>query len=333
MEKELYRYNPWWEQDLALLKGLYPRQVDSDRVLANLSNRQIVFLTGLRRIGKTSLMRMCIRHLIENTGIPAEHILYVSLDDYLLKDASILQIVEAFRKMHRLPPRQQVYLFLDGITFATDYELQLKNLYDQGHCKIFASSSSASLLKSRQAHLTGRNVTLEILPLDYPEYLRFKNLEVLASDAHLHESYFKDYLSTGGIPEYVLSGDEAYIRELVDYIIHKDIAAVHGIRQLQQLKDYFLMLMERSGKTMSISKVANVPGISNDTSKRFFDLFCDTYIVNPVSRFGKLNEQMVSPKKVYCCDTGIRTYYTGERDWGALFENYCYLRLKHLNLR
>lgn len=41
---------------------------------------------------------------------------------------------------------------------------------------------------------------------------------------------------------------------------------------------------------------------------------------------------MVSPKKVYCCDTGIRTFYTGERDWGALFENYCYLRLKHLNL-
>lgn len=276
---------------------------------------------------------MCILHLIEHLEIPAEHILYVSLDDYLLKDASILDIVEGFRKMQRLDKKQNVFLFLDEITYARDYELQLKNLYDQGHCKIFASSSSASLLKSSHAHLTGRSVALEILPLDYPDYLRFKKLEVLPSDAHLHESYFRDYLRTGGIPEYVLSGDDAYIRELMDNIIHKDIAALHGIRQLQQLKDFFLMLMERSGKTMSINKVAKVLGISNDTSKRFFDLFCNTNIVYPVSRFGKLNEQMVSPKKIYCCDTGIRTFYTGERDWGALFENYCYLRLKHLNLR
>ncbi len=130
MEKELFRYNPWWEKDLSLLKGLYPREAASDRVLANLNNRQVVFLTGLRRIGKTSLMRMCILHLIEHLEIPAEHILYVNLDDYLLKDASILDIVEGFRKMQRLDKNQNVFLFLDEITFVRDYELQLKNLYD-----------------------------------------------------------------------------------------------------------------------------------------------------------------------------------------------------------
>jgi len=332
MEKELYRYNPWWEETEEAFRDLYERPTLSEHLVAQLSNKQIVFLTGLRRVGKTSLMRICIRHLIEKMGIPPGQILYVSLDDFLLKDHSILHIVEEFRKMQRLSSKSQVYLFLDEITFAPDYELQLKNLYDQGYAKVFASSSSASLLKKQQAHLTGRSITFEILPLDYPEYLQFKNLKVTPSDSHLHEGYFKDYLRTGGIPEYVLTGDDAYIRELMDNIIYKDIAAVHGIRQLQQLKDYFLMLMERSGKTMSINKVAKVLGISNDTSKRFFDLFCDTFIVYPVSRYGKLNEQMVSPKKVYCCDTGIRTYYTGERDWGALFENYCFLRLKHLGL-
>lgn len=333
MEKELYRYNPWWENDLNLLNGLIPRESDKNRMFSNLSNKQIVFLTGLRRIGKTSLMRMCIRHLIEHMQVPATQVLYVSLDDYMLKDFSILQIVESFKKLQRLKNKSQIYLFLDEITYAIDYELQLKNLYDQGFCKIFASSSSASFLRSRHAHLTGRSITLEILPLDYPEYLQFKNLEVLPSDAHLHETFFKDYLLTGGIPEYVLSGDDSYIRELMDSIIHKDIAAVHGIRQLQQLKDFFLLLMERSGKTMSINKVANVLGISNDTAKRFFDLFCDTYIIYPVSRYGKLNEQLVAPKKIYCCDTRIKTYYTGIRDWGELFENYCFLRLKHLYLR
>jgi predicted AAA+ superfamily ATPase len=90
--------------------------------------------------------------------------------------------------------------------------------------------------------------------------------------------------------------------------------------------------MERSGKTLSINKIAKVLGISTESSKRYFDLFCDTFIIYPVSRFGKLNEQLVSPKKIYCCDTGIRNFYTGERDWGAVFENYVFLRLKQLNL-
>ena len=61
-------------------------------------------------------------------------------------------------------------------------------------------------------------------------------------------------------------------------------------------------------------------------------MFCDTFIVSPVAKYGKLNVQFVAPKKIYCCDTGIRIYYTGVRDWGALFENYAYLRLKQFNL-
>lgn len=64
-----------------------------------------------------------------------------------------------------------------------------------------------------------------------------------------------------------------------------------------EAKGFFLMLIERNRKTMIINQIAKVLGISNDTSKRFFDLFCDTYIVHPLSRYGKLNERMVSPKK------------------------------------
>ncbi len=210
--------------------------------------------------------------------------------------------------------------------------MQLKNLYDKGNTKIFASSSSASLLQKQKGYLTGRSVTLEVLPLSFEMYLQFKKITIAPADQNLEESYFKDFLKTGGIPEYVLTDDSAYIKELMDDIIYKDIAAVNGIKHLQQLKDYFLLLMERSGKTMSINKVAKVLGISTETSKRYFDMFCDTFIVSPVARYGKLNVQLVSPKKIYCCDTGIKTYYTGERDWGALFENYTFLRLKHFRL-
>jgi predicted AAA+ superfamily ATPase len=333
LETELYRYNPWWEGDFEKLNSLNERTDFKTRLLPNLTNKQIVFLTGLRRIGKTSLMKLSIKHLLYQENISAKQILYVSLDDYLLLGKTILEIVEFFRKLNALSAKEKIYLFLDEITFSVDYEQQLKNLYDSGNVKIFASSSSASLLKSQSGLLTGRSITFEVLPLNYSEYLDFKNIRIAKSDEHLHEKYFKDYLSKGGIPEYVLTNDDAYIRELMDNIIYKDIAAVHGIRQISVLKDYFLLLMERSGKTLSINKIAKVLGISTESSKRYFDLFCDTFIINPVSRFGKLNEQLVSPKKIYCCDTGIRNFYTGERDWGAVFENYVFLRLKQLNLK
>jgi uncharacterized protein len=333
MEKELYRYNPWWEGDFEKLTVLKERTDFKTRLLPNLANKQVVFLTGLRRIGKTSLMKLSIKHLLFQENISPKNILYVSLDDYLLLGKTILEIVEFFRSMHGLSVKEQLFLFLDEITFCVDYEQQLKNLYDTGNVKMIASSSSASLLKAQKGLLTGRSITFEVLPLNYAEYLDFKNIKITKSDDHLHEKHFKEYLTKGGIPEYVLTNDDAYIRELMDNIIYKDIAAVHGIRQISVLKEYFLLLMERSGKTLSINKIAKILGISTESSKRYFDLFCDTFIIYPVTRSGKLNEQLVSPKKIYCCDTGIRNFYTGERDWGAVFENYVFLRLKELNLK
>lgn len=333
MEVHLYKYNPWWEEDFDALNQLLSRADILPNLMKQFNNAQIVFLTGIRRVGKSSLMKLCIKELIQTKNINPSHILYISLDDFLLKDESILQIVEEFKKSQKLKHSEQVYLFLDEVTFATDYEIQLKNLYDLGKTKIFAASSNAGFVRKQTGLLTGRNVVFEILPLDFDEYLKFKNIKISNADSHLREAEFKNYLLKGGLPGYVLTEDVAQINQLVDDIIYKDIAALNGIRQLNQLKDYFLMLMERSGKTMSINKVAKILGISTETSKRYFDLFCETFLVYPVSRQGKLNEQLVSPRKIYCCDTGLRTFFTGARDWEALFENYVFLRLKHLNLR
>lgn len=333
MEAHFYKYNPWWENDLSELDTLQKRGDIQPELMKQFDNQQIVFLTGIRRVGKSSLMKLCIQELIKIRNIDPRQIFYISLDDFLLKDKSIIEIVEEFRSSQNLKHNQDIYLFLDEVTFAIDYEIQLKNLYDLGKTKIFAASSNAGFVRKQTGLLTGRNVAFEILPLDFEQYLEFKNIKISKADSHLREIEFKKYLQNGGLPAYVLTEDASHIKQLVEDIIYKDIAAINGIRQLDQLKDYFLMLMERSGKTMSINKVAKVLGISTETSKRYFDLFCETFLIYPVSRYGKLNEQMVSPKKIYCCDTGLRTYYTGARDWGALFENYVFLRLKHLNLR
>lgn len=330
MEEIFYRYNPWWEG-----KGLFESAIERtgpmETVRGQLRSRQIVFLTGLRRVGKTTLLKLLIRHLIEQEDVKPSHIFYISLDDYLLSKKSIIEIVEEYRKVHRLSVKEKIFLFFDEVTYQEDFEQQLKNLYDSQNVKIYASSSSSSILKSRKPYLTGRSTIIEILPLNFDEYLLFKKVAISKADRHLLGKYFEDYLQTGGMPEYVLRGDIEYLKELVDDIIYKDIAAFHGIRNPQILKDFFLLLMERAGKALSINKMANILKISPDTARRYLEMFADTYLIYLVPRSGKTNERILSPKKVYAADLGIRSFFTGFRDLGSLFENYVYLKIKGSN--
>lgn len=327
MEELFYRYNPWWEGEINL-KGVIERKSEFDALLGHLQSKRIVFLSGLRRVGKTTLMKLLIRHLIKKEKVKSDKIFYISLDDYSLREMSISKIIDEYRKIHKLSIDQKIYVFLDEITYAKDFEIQLKNIYDSQNVKIFASSSSASLMKSKKQYLTGRSVVLEILPLFFEEYLEFKGIKVSKRNSHLMEKYFEDYLRDGGLPEYVLSGEIGYIKELVDDIIKKDIAAVYGVKNYQILQDMFLLLMERAGKSISINKVANILGVSPDTAKRYLDMFAETNLIYLVPRYGKTNETILSPKKIYAADLGIRVFFTGFRDKGSLFENYVYLKIK-----
>ena len=330
MEEILYRYNPWWEGKIEL-EDVFERPSVLVLLKKRFPSKEILFLTGLRRVGKTTLLKLFIRHLIEIEKISPKHIFYISLDDYLVAKKSILEIVEEYRKVHKIRFREKIYLFLDEIAYQEHFELQLKNLYDSQNVKIYASSSSTSVLKSKKPYLTGRSTIINVLPLDFQEYLEFKKIAIGKSDSLLQEKYFEEYLNTGGLPEYVLRSDIAYLKELVDDIIYKDIAAVHNIKQPQILKDFFMLLMERAGKVASINKMAHILRISPDTAKRYLEMFADTHLIYLLPRCGKTNEKIMSPKKVYAADLGIRTIFTEFRDKGSLFENYVYLKIKERN--
>lgn len=329
IQEILYRCNPWWENRYNL-SNLIPRPELLGLMDKHFSSSNIVFVTGLRRIGKTSLFKLFIQHLIEKRGVDPCHIFYVSLDDYLLSKKTILEIIEEFRKIQKISFKEKIFLFLDEVAYKKDFELQLKNLYDLHNAKIYACSSSASILKSKKAYLTGRNVILEVLPLDFKEYLSFKDIYISEADQHLIDVYFEEYLSTGGIPEYVLHKDTDYLKELVDDII-KDIVVSFGIRSPDVLKEYFLLLMERAGKQVSLNKIANILGISPDTARRYLEMFASTYLIYNIKRYGKTNERLLSPKKIYASDLGIRNIFTGFRDKGSLFENYVFLKIKKYN--
>lgn len=326
----LYRYNPWWEEIYTADK-LIRRNIILEKMQTALDSGQIVFLTGLRRVGKTSLMKMMIAGLIQQGKAASDAIMYISLDNYQIEKESLTDIIDAFRQIHKHPLSKKIFVFLDEITYCEKIDVQLKNLYDSQNISLVVTASSALVLKEKKAMLTGRSRVIEVLPLDFSEYCEFRNITIKKRDTHLISEYFEDYMLDGGIPEFVLHHDIEYIKNLVDDILYKDIAAFHNIRNIQLLKDFFMLLMERSGKNVSINKIAAVLAISPDTAKRYLDMFVQTYLVHLLPRHGRTNERILAPKKLYSGDLGVRTYITGLRDKGSLFENYIYLKIMHKN--
>jgi len=327
MQNDVYfDYNPWWEGEFQL-ENLVERPTVLDKMEKFFESKSIVFLTGLRRVGKTTLMKIFIRRLIEK-GINPKHIFYVTLDDYVLDDKSIIDIVNDYRKIHKLPVDEKVFFFFDEIAHKEKFHQQLKNLYDRQNVKIYASSSSSSILKDKKAYLTGREFILEVLPLDFHEYLEFKKISIKIRDQQLLEAYFKEFLRTGGIPEYVLYGQREYLQNLVDDIIYKDIIAYHNIRNHKVVKDLFKILMGNVGGPVSVYKMSKTLKTSSETISRYLDLLEETYLIYLVPRFGSTNQMIVSPKKIYAADIGIRNLFTGFIRKGSAFENYVYLKIK-----
>lgn len=88
--------------------------------------------------------------------------------------------------------------FLDEIAYKKDFSQQLKNIYD--NIKLFATFPSASMLKDENAYLTGRSNLTEILPLDFEEFLAFKNLKITKANHYLTYTFFEKYMELGGYP-------------------------------------------------------------------------------------------------------------------------------------
>ncbi|HET53660.1 MAG TPA: ATP-binding protein [Ignavibacteria bacterium] len=322
--EDLYNFNPWWEEEYR--PDLIKREKFLNIFRASEKRKEILIITGLRRVGKSSLIKLFIKELVER--VEPKKILYVSLDSISIEKYSVHEIVREFRKLHQLKRNEKIYLFFDEAAYRKNINQELKSLYDNENVKIYVSSSSATILRDKNALLTGRTKIVEVLPLDFFEFLMFKNLSAKKSEEYLTEKFFEEFMMKGGIPEFILSDNFEYLDNLVDAIIYKDIAFYHGVKDLSSLKEFFRLLMERSGKQASLNKISNVLGISSETAKRYFEYFQNTYLIYAIERCGKLNERLRAPKKVYAADLGIKNLVTGFRDKGAIFENLVFFLIK-----
>jgi len=329
IEAELFKQNPWWEEkfkDDSFTRDIYLKQI-----LSNINSKEIIILTGLRRIGKTTIIKQTIKHLLENKTKP-EEIFFVSLDSFNLLEFSIHRLIEEYKKIHKKSSSDFFYLFLDEVSSREDFEQELKSIYDNENIKVICSSSIATLMRDKKASLTGRTKTIEVMPLNFQEFLIFREAKINKSDSAKLESYFKDYLKIGGIPYYVLKEDKTYINELIEGIIYKDIIAYHKITAEKTIKELFILLCQRVGKPMSYNKISEILKISVDSAKRYVSYFEKAYLFYVVDRYSKsINEKVTSPKKIYIGDVGIKNAITGFKDLGASYENLVFLSIKDKN--
>ena len=327
MKEVLFNFNPWWESQWSFDSII--REKYFSKLVSSVELRDIIFLIGIRRVGKTTLMKELINDLLQK-GISSNNILYISCEHPIFDKYTILEVISEFKTLFSHDNTEKLYLFFDEIQFKEDFERELKILYDNYESlKIFCSGSSASILRDKKAFLTGRQRTFEIEPLDFKEYLSFRNYSIKSSMPHLTKSYFDEYLRFGGMPEYVLKRDSDYLLQLIDTILQKDIVSFHSIKNSKLVRDLFILLCERVGKQLSYTKLSKVLGVSVDTIMTYVSYFEDSYLISIVEKATpSLNERKRAQKKIYITDHGMRNILVGFRDIGAIYENVVFNKIK-----
>ena len=325
MEQLLKRYNPWWTQHLKS-EGI-PREKYLEMLTGHQKTKDVIFIVGLRRVGKTTLMHQFIEHLIRDSVDPKK-IVYFSMDHPRITKTSILDLLDEFRKIQGLSFEENIYAFIDEVHLHENFEQELKAVYDMGNVKVFASGSSSIFLIEKGAFLTGRQRFIEMTHFSFREFLRIRGIKIKQGNEHLYLKYCDEYIKMGGIPEYLKTEDQEYIMTLMDSVIYKDVAGRHSISNVGLLRDLVMLLSQSIGGRLSTRKIGRVLGISHETVREYINFFVEANLISLVEKDGKISERKAAPRKIYIADNGIVDVLTPTVNIGSLVENMVFNTLK-----
>ncbi len=326
MEATYYLLNPWWE-DRAFATGIFRETYVAPLADAQ-SRRQVEILVGGRRMGKTTILRQVIAHLIAS-GIPAKDICYLTIDHPLLVRTSLSEHLKAFRKFFSHERNRRLYLFFDEIQDSPDWEDELKALYDTEEIKVYCSGSTSALINSQGGKLTGRRIVSTIFPLSFAEFIKFRGQTPSLAEDYLFERLAEDYLQTGGYPEQVLTPTHEYLPNLLEDILARDLIRLFPIKKPGILKDLIRLVSASAGSRTSFNRLSKLLGLSLDTAKEYAGYLEQAFLVSSLGKWTTSHsERVYAQKKLYLWDTGIKSLFTGQGDDGARAENAVFMELK-----
>jgi predicted AAA+ superfamily ATPase len=280
------------------------------------SGPEAVILKGVRRSGKSTLMRQQMRQL--------ERTIACNFEDtrlYGFGGEDFARFVECVGELLD----GAGHLFLDEVQEVEGWERLVRALLDRGH-KVWATGSNASLL-SREVggKLTGRHRSFEVFPFDYREYLRFRQLEAGADS-------LAAYMDQGGFPGFLEHGEPIRLQELLRDIVQRDIALRHGLRETRHLMNLTLFLIAHSGQPFSqqkLSRILQIPSVSQVGN--YLEYLEDAYLLFGLpKRSYSFKQRIITPKKYYLVDNGLARVNTPQLtpDRGRRLENQVFLTLR-----
>ncbi|MFA4817659.1 MAG: ATP-binding protein [Parcubacteria group bacterium] len=318
----------------------YPRKIYSE-LEKHLIVKQITVITGMRRSGKTTL----VRRLLDNSGLQNKlYIDFQRVDNRELFSQKNYDNILLALKREGLNPDKKMLIALDEIQLVPDSPSVIKYLYDHYDIKFIITGSSSYYLKNLFSEsMAGRKRIFELYPLDFGEFLTFKEVSFTEEDFldlqfspieyERLRAFYEEYIEFGGFPEVVLAKTDEekrnLLKDIVSSYIDIDIKTLTDFRKGKNIYELVKMLAARAGTRLDYAKLSRLAGVSRITAANYIELFEKTYLISRISVWTKsADREIVKAQKIYFSDNGILNILA-DLSGGSKFENSLFCQLRH----
>lgn len=318
--------------------------IDRDIVLP-IDADEIITVPGVRRCGKSTLMEIAINRLLAK-GVRKENILWIGFDDERIKYMAVEDldiILQAYREMYPDTELKDVWMFFDELPLVDGWEYFVLRLF-KGSCRhIYVCGSNASTLSvEMKSALRGWPREIEVWPLSFREYLRFRGVD---ADSHLEQDKarvqvsFDEYNRLGGMPEPallpVVSEKYRKLQDYFDVMILRDLVEHWQISKPQMVRYFLKRVMTTIGSRLSVNAIyreikSSGRKVTKDDLYDWLAWAQSIYLVRKLDAYSRSVKSEVSlPGKYYVTDVGLRSAVIPLQsdDDGKRLENTVYLEL------
>lgn len=307
-----------------------------DKIMAYVDTPFVKILTGVRRCGKSTILKMIMERLKTERNIPENRIISCRFDSMEYEDMTAKQIYTLLKE--KLSPVGKTYLFLDEVQEIKGWEKIVNSLASDFDVDLYITGSNSRMMSSEIAtYLTGRYVSFRIFTLSFGEYLMFKSKFANVGEP---KTELANYVRLGGFPATHLqaySQDEIYtiVRDIYNSTIFSDIAKRNQVRKIDQLERVVKYTFSNVGNTFSAKSIADYlkserRSLDNETVYSYLDKLEKAYLLHRCSRYDLQGKEILkTQEKFYLADVALRYSVLGYNadSVASSLENIVYLEL------